>query len=433
MWSKYNYLFKSEKYGCLLFNSLSDSFMALSVEVYDFIMKNNDKPEILKQSEIGDVLEKNKCLVKSEYDEINQINYLETLSRTNRIDLNLTIAPTYACNFACTYCYEEDRRNVFLDDSQVESIIKFVDTFKDVKELYITWYGGEPLMGIDTIEKLTKKIEPLGKKIKHHIVTNGYLLNKKNIEILDKLNIKTAQITLDGPKEIHDKRRPLLNGKGTFDQILKNIDLLFEMIPDFGVSFRVNIDKTNNTCFKEIYNLLHIRYKGKRFNVYAGFVDEILACKSVNSCVFNRNDMYNFKKEMFINHKIDLGLYPSYKRQSCMAQMLNGYVIGADGNIFKCWNDIGIDEKAISNVKNPKITNPTLLFRYLNSANNIYDPKCKDCFFLPMCDGGCQYVKMANFFKEADIDNCHLAKGNLKESLEIYYGYKLEQQNINQS
>lgn len=433
MWSKYNYLFESDEFGFLLFNSLSDTFMSLNKEAYNFIIENKDKPEVLKSSEIGGILEKNKCLVKSDYDEINQIDYLETLSKTNSKDLNLTIAPTYACNFDCVYCYEKDRRNIFLDESQIKNIINFIDTFKDAEDVSITWYGGEPLMGINTIEKLTEEIESLGKKINHIIVTNGYLLNKKNIEILNRLNIKTAQITLDGPKAIHDKRRPLLDGKGTFDKILKNIDLLFEMCPEYVISFRVNVDKENSKYFKEIYNQLQNRYKGRRFNVYAGFVDEILACASVNSCVFNRHDVYNFKKELFINYKVDLGIYPSNKRQSCMAQMLNGYVIGADGNIFKCWNDIGIDEKAISNVKSPKISNKPLLFRYLNAANNIHDPKCKNCLLLPMCDGGCQYIKMANFFKEVNIDNCHLSKDKLNESLELYYKHKLNKENINQS
>jgi uncharacterized protein len=85
------------------------------------------------------------------------------------------------------------------------------------------WYGGEPLLAIDTIDYLTQEFLKLcGDKVKYTaaMVTNGYNLNKDNVNRLKKLKVKRVQITIDGPKIIHDERRKLSNGKGSFDKII---------------------------------------------------------------------------------------------------------------------------------------------------------------------------------------------------------------------
>lgn len=423
-WSKYNHIFKSEKHGSLLFNSLTSSFLGLTTEACSFIENNTQNPSVLVESEFGEILMNTKCLVESDEDELNAISYFSLLSKTNRNELNLTIAPTYHCNFSCVYCYEVDRPPIYMSEETQELLVQFIKSFTDVNNINITWYGGEPLMGDSVINKLTNDILGLGKTINSFIVTNGYLLNQKNIELLKSNNILNAQITLDGLKYEHDLRRPLTNGKGTFDTIISNIDNLFKEIPEFTINFRVNIDKKNYHKFIDIYNFLEKHYEGKKISISPGFVDEINVCASVNSCNFNRRDKVEFIKNTFIYHRVDLGIYPTLERDSCIAQVLNGYVIGADGNIFKCWNDIGIKEKAVSNLQDPRILNKKLYFRYLNSANNFYDKKCLNCKLLPMCNGGCQYLRIANEFDKANIDTCHLAKDNLDEFLELYYETK---------
>lgn len=423
-WSKYNYIFNSKKYGNLLFNSLTNSFMQLNDSAYNFIIKNIDKPELITESEIGKILTDMKCLVHFDDDEINAISYIDILTRTNRQELCLTIAPTYHCNFACTYCYESSRPAVYMSDETQEQLLAFIKSF-DIEDIDITWYGGEPLMGLGIINHLTKEIINGGKNITHSfIVTNGYLLNKRNIELLKKNNILEAQITIDGPKEIHDNRRPLTNNKGSFDKIINNIDNLFEIIPDYYINFRVNIDKSNQNDFVNIRNYLLKKYHNRNISVSPGFVDTINGCASINNCNFDRLDKVKFTKQIYKNHKIDLGIYPAIERNSCIAKSLNGYVIGADGDIFKCWNDIGIKEKAISNLSKPTIQNQSLYFRYLNSTNNLYDEKCKKCILLPICDGGCQYIRLENEYSAAAIDTCHLAKDNLEDFLELYYEAK---------
>ena len=69
------------------------------------------------------------------------------------------------------------------------------------------------------------------------------ILLRKTLAILKKCDVTKLQITIDGIEEIHDKRRPLQNGKGTYKRIMDNLtNLKDELIP---VSLRINTDREN--------------------------------------------------------------------------------------------------------------------------------------------------------------------------------------------
>ena len=72
---------------------------------------------------------------------------------------------------------------------------------------------------------LARRIDELGLKINENLlITNGYFFTPEVVEKLVEAKISEIQITLDGFRETHDIRRPLINGKGTFDTIIKNLD-----------------------------------------------------------------------------------------------------------------------------------------------------------------------------------------------------------------
>ena len=126
-----------------------------------------------------------------------------------------------------------------------------------VKSLYVTWFGGEPLIGMPVIEELSRQLIELceEKEITYSagIVTNGYLLTKENAERLKECQVGRVQITIDGPKEIHDVRRPLVNGNGTYDIIMKNIMDVKEVLP---ISLRINVDYDNIAEANKVMNFL---------------------------------------------------------------------------------------------------------------------------------------------------------------------------------
>ena len=106
----------------------------------------------------------------------------------------------------------------------INKTIEYInDKTEKAKSIYISWYGGEPLLRPDIIGNITKGINREGKQYQAAIVTNGYFLDKEMAIFLKEHNVTHAQVTVDGPPDIHNRRRCLPDGSDTFFKILKNV------------------------------------------------------------------------------------------------------------------------------------------------------------------------------------------------------------------
>ncbi len=154
----------------------------------------------------------------------------------------ITLQVTQNCNLRCSYCiYSENsnlgQRSHSLNTMSLEVAKKALEFYRDHSldsdMAAITFYGGEPLLEFSRIKEIVAYAEEIfeGKKILYSITTNATLLNK---EIIDFLLVHNFSITLsmDGPKDVQDKNRKFKNGQGSFDIVMKNIQLLYHKNPD---------------------------------------------------------------------------------------------------------------------------------------------------------------------------------------------------------
>ena len=225
VWSKYNYLFQAEdKY--LIYNSLTNSFAELDEETFRVLskMKENNNIENILDLDLAKTLKSMKVLVEDDRDEINKIKFRVQKKRFYDKHMGLTINPTLQCNFACPYCFESKHSNLYMTDEVENQIIEYIRKHSSVKSLHVTWFGGEPMLAFDRIVSLTNKMKELDLQYNAGMITNGYLFNKENILQLPSLDIKSIQITIDGTENLHNSRRFLKSGKGTFKKIVENIE-----------------------------------------------------------------------------------------------------------------------------------------------------------------------------------------------------------------
>lgn len=86
----------------------------------------------------------------------------------------------------------------------------------------------------------------------------------------------------------------------------------------------------------------------------------------------------------------DYPFYPGIKANYCCADTLNAYVIGPNGDLYKCWNDIGNKERSVGNIKEP-----IKKYNKMYSDYPLWSPfnheECINCNILPLCMGGCVY------------------------------------------
>lgn len=232
------------------------------------------------------------------------------------------------------------------------------------------------------------------------MVTNGYLLNDELIDRLKDCKIKGYQITVDGPPEIHNQRRKFKGCEcDTYTKIIANIKLL--LTKGLEPIIRINVDATNADYVEELLELLAMEDL-TTVKVYFGHVrgDEYLGCSSNTSCMnCQEYAEFDFKYSKILRYKgfsSDSDFYPTLKSNYCGADNCNAFVIDHEGNIYKCWNDVGIQELAIANVLREEEVDD---LKYMNNVNYMlwspFDYKeCKECWLLPICMGGCPWNGM---------------------------------------
>ena len=114
-WSKYNILTHSEKFGYLLFNTISMVFMQIDNQDIDAWNALKQSPESFKDFKNWEYLVKARILVEQPEDDLNVYLADVLKNRYNSADVALTILPTRGCNFGCIYCYEQDRPMKHMD------------------------------------------------------------------------------------------------------------------------------------------------------------------------------------------------------------------------------------------------------------------------------------------------------------------------------
>lgn len=130
------------------------------------------------------------------------------------------------CNLRCIHCYQSSYHKKEMSLSDIMKIAKHLDLVMEKwkRKGRISLTGGEPFLREDILFTLLEFFEKSPNYYWVGILTNGTLLNEKNIEILNKFKkLKEIQISLDGASsETHDKIR----GKGCFEKVINAISLL---------------------------------------------------------------------------------------------------------------------------------------------------------------------------------------------------------------
>lgn len=166
------------------------------------------------------------------------------------------------CNLDCAYCYYLDKSEIYggreprMDEAMLERVVREYITANDAPEVTFNWHGGEPLlMGLDFYRKAlgfeAKYAD--GKKVRNTLQTNGTLLTREWARFFAD-NEFLIGISIDGPRDIHDKYRRDKGGQPTFDRVMRGLNLL----RTGGVAFNT-MSTVNKECQgrgAEVYEFL---------------------------------------------------------------------------------------------------------------------------------------------------------------------------------
>lgn len=266
-----------------------------------------------------------------------------------------------------------------MTEEVAERIERFImNNIKKLNLLHITWFGGEPLLSLKWVERLNSRFANLcqenGIEFKSHLVTNGFLLSPQIAQRLKKSFVQTVQITLDGPKEIHDKRRFLKNGKGTFDKIMENVCSSIKIFGKFNFGIRINIDHSNLEKTKYLLDLMEEKGLKDEILVDFGqlefFTTDASWGSEIKSYCITSSEFAEILPILYKELRIRGFKFPRPQRpgiSNCVAEVLNAFVVGPNGELYKCWRETGNGNNVVGHIT-PDGTlscNPTL-YRWLS-------------------------------------------------------------------
>ena len=162
----------------------------------------------------------------------------------DRVELQLLT--TLKCNLKCTYCSLGvgevlGSQNELRYD--IDQLARFVDTHLAGKEVYVTFYGGEPTLNQRMMESVMQRFP----HFRFQLQTNGTLLDNLPDWVLGRLS--NVLISIDGGEATTDGYR----GKGIYRQVIRNIGLVREKI---GGTVTARVTWGNpDTSFEELDEL----------------------------------------------------------------------------------------------------------------------------------------------------------------------------------
>ncbi len=318
---------------------------------------------------------------------------------------SLCLLVAHDCNLRCKYCFAgtgdfgHDRGLMSneVGEAAVEYIISHSGSRKHCE---IDFFGGEPLMNMPVVKHVVsyvrKREQETGKVFKLTLTTNGILLNDETIAYLNDNKISLV-LSLDGRKEVHDRMRPNIGGKGSYDQALKNFQKTVRSRNGQDYYLRGTFTAYNPDFTADVldmadqgFDILSVEPVVAKDEDYA-FTDKDLPKlfseydKLTQAYLDRRREGNGF---FFFHFNMDLSNGP------CVAKRLSGcgagheyYAVASNGDMYPCHQFVGREKYLLGTIFEgvQKKDMPA----YFRNSHVLNKEKCRDCWARFFCSGGC--------------------------------------------
>jgi len=335
--------------------------------------------------------------------------YFDFIDQRDDEEVQLFFVPNYSCNFRCSYCYQDEYTNPTLSASHelIDAFFQYIRKELANRRKYLTIFGGEPLLNTPHQQSLIAHLVNKSNEADLDIcvVTNGYYL-EDYIDELSKGKIREIQITLDGTKEMHDKRRFLRGGSPTFEPIVKGVDAA--MAAGFPVNLRMVIDKQNIENLPELATFAIDKgwTSNPLFKTQIGRNYELHHCQSTPDQLFTRISLFHKIFELTEQYPHILEFYkPSYSVAKYLSEhgelpdplfdacpaCKSEWAFDYTGRIYSCTATVGKEEEALGTFY-PEVTKNEELIHQWASRDVTSIEECRNCEVQLACGGGCGSV-----------------------------------------
>lgn len=359
-------------------------------------------------------LERLGIIVDESLDEEALYNYWMNKNKYDTHRMMLTVLTTYDCNLSCVYCFEGgyDRRSTTnMPPDVCEHAIQWIGQFLAHRRpvvLDVCFFGGEPLLNLEAIHRFTTELRQIVKKLNLKIffrmISNGTLLTREVARDLYSWGVRKVAITMDGPQEIHDRRRPYSDGSGSFEMIFQNIISAAKVL---NVRINIQVDTHNSDYIVPFLDMLAEHGLKEQVSILFGTVmDTTWHQKHCQDFVHKPAVMGKYYVEA-----VKAGLNRGFRVEGlastglCPFNIDNDIIIDTKGDLYKCLSGVGHQPFRVGTVSDNLQTLFPIFSQFIEQSlfNNQI---CRECVYLPLCGSGCRYQ---SYVRTGDYRtrNCH--------------------------
>ena len=319
-------------------------------------------------------------------------------------DFFLVVAPTYACNMRCPYCYEQGHNGIKgkMGKDVVEATMQFVkDRYAErpFKRMSVQWYGGDPSLAFDVVESLSALLvawcDEVGVEYEAMMLSNCNVIDEDAVKLLVRSRVGRVYMTIDGFEETHNARRVSATGLNSFERSIEAARLFAK----YGITAQatMNVDRVNWPEYRPLRDKLR-----EEFDVELGFArlcdyGHFFGTRDFKKPAFDLFEHDEFSKlrhDEFVDGGFDadkirdiLSPVPRF----CNGQRDNYYIIDTLGDVYMCDGYIGERSHIAFNVR--ETPQPECL--HMVSHNPHESQQCRACHLLPICQGNCDWERRA--------------------------------------
>lgn len=364
--------------------------------------------------------------------------------------LHFIVCPTFTCNLRCPYCYEDleiRQSKSAVSGTQVDQMFDAMRRFveeRGAKDVLLEFFGGEPFLHANrhTVELILQRAIDNGWKVAG--ITNGTQIDSY-FGIFERVGsaITQIQITMDGPKEIHDRLRINASGRGSYDEICRNVTGLLER--NIPIALRINTGTDNVAHLPRLFSEFermgwtghqHFQCQIAPINDHActggvsNYQPEFELLRQLYAMFDDweaARDRYHLTLGYDLERRTSLLRAALYGKRSssvrpqdlsgCSASNQHYVVFGADGRLYACPETVGVESAAIGRYSPDFYVDRARWSKWdLNISNTA---KCVSCNIAPVCGGACPWHGFNATSFDAYEPHCNYAQQTIATYLDL--------------
>lgn len=318
----------------------------------------------------------------------------------------LCLHVSHACNLTCNYCfasqgnYHGDR--ALMSPEVGRRAIDFLIEHSGTRNhLEVDFFGGEPLLNWDMVKQTVayarEKEAEHGKKFRFTLTTNGVLLDEEIMEFSNR-EMHNVVLSLDGRKEVHDRLRRTVSGKGSYDLIVPKFQEFVRRRGDQEYYVRGTYTHYNTDFTNDIFHMADLGFSRLSMEPVVCAPGDPYALTGEDLPVLFRQyeilaeEMLRREREgrgfVFYHYMLDLAGGPCiYKRIAGCGSGTEYLAVTPWGELYPCHQFVGDPAYSMGNLWDG-VTNRALRDTF-RSCNAYTRPECGQCWARLFCSGGC--------------------------------------------